>query len=1039
MRFNKKFMAAAVATATFALAACDGDDGNNGDNGLNSLVNQTNLLAGDANCEFGGVQIDSGLDSNSNNMLDEAEVTSTSFVCNTGDSPEVETLLASIRQSGASLIDIPQGALGSATFTSGTQTATLDFTTGFGSGAFHMPGESAAVFYTITDRGPNIGCDDSGDILGIEDFCGMGNDSDKIFPQPTYTPKITKWRLVSSESGVGAEIIEEIELRDTNGDLITGITNDLQAATTELSFDNNAAQLPFDNEGIDPEALIKLSDGTFWIAEEYGPSLIHVAADGTIIERVVPESVAADLADADYPVTGGIPDVYRFRQLNRGIESIAVSPDEEFLYFIMQSPLANTDADVYRNSRHVRLMKYELNNDGSLGSAVGEYVYVIDRPQTFGNEALGGDSSNNFTLVRISEMTALDTDELLVLERGSQTTKLYEIDLATAENVLGTDLSIATVVPNETDEPRVLENVFDLVSFDATPVAKALAFNTLTDLPEGVTAQTKLEGIALLDDETMLLINDNDFGIAGEQTQLLAMSREQINRESVVSQTVRMEPIATFTTVEDDPEGAAEIVSYDVAGERVFVVNAVAQSVDVLDASDVDDGELTLIETLDLVGDLAGTAIGNANSVAVFEDLLAVAVEADVSQDNGLIAFYDIAGDSVNFLSSVEVGALPDNVVFTPDGSKVVVAGEGEPDDDYVVDPEGTVAVIDVIDGVPAMTATIIGFTAFNEGAARAAEVDDDVRIFGPGASVAQDLEPEYIAVSSDSETAFVVFQENNAIAVINLTDNSVTSINGLGAKDFSIRGNQIDASNRDDAVNFQSYDNVVGLYQPDTIAAYNADGFDLVVTANEGDSRDYDGFSEEFRVEDFVTPGEAPVQLDPNHPEFASAQDEAILGRLRTTDQDGDDDGDGDIDTIHAYGARSFSIWNPELGIVFDSGDDFGKLAAGRVGLDFNDEDSRSDDRGAEPEAVDVGVINGRTYAFIGAERSSDIYLYDITSPFGPQFLQLINNEGDERPEGMDFVSAEDSPTGEALLFVGHEDSGTTTVYEITVRDSVN
>ncbi len=1035
MTFSKKFLAFAVATATLTLAACDGDDGNNGDNGRNSLISQTQLLPGDVNCSFGGVQIDSGLDANANGELDDSEITDTSFVCNPADSEETTTLLASLRAPGATLVDIPQGALGTAMFSSAgvADVAALELTTGFGSGAFHMRGESAVVFYTITDRGPNIGCDDAEDILGIAEFCGIDNDSDKIFPQLNYTPKITQWRLVNGESGVSAEIIQEIELRDQDGNVISGITNNLQAATTELSFDNDGNQIAFDNNGLDPESLVKLSDGTFWISDEYGPSLVHVASDGTILERVVPQSVAADLASANYPVTGGLPDVYRFRQLNRGIESIAVSPNEDFLYFIMQSPLANTTADIYRNSRHVRLMKYALNSDGTLGAAVGEYVYVLDRPQTFGNAQLGGDITNNFTAVRISEMTALDTDQLLVLERGTATTKLYEINLATAENILGTDLSSATVTANESSDPRVLENVFDLVSFNATPVAKALAFNTLTDLPENLTAPTKLEGIALLDDDTILLINDNDFGITGEQTQLLVMSRDAMNADSVVSQTVRMEAIATFTTVEADPDGAAEIVTFDSAGERVFVVNAVAQSVDVLDASGLSNGELTLIETLDLVGDLAPAAIGNANSVSVFGNLLAVAIEADNTQDPGFIAFYDVSGEAVSFINAVQVGALPDMVTFTPDGSKVLSAGEGEPSSDYSNDPIGTVAIINITNGVPATSATLLDFTAFNEGGARRAEFDENIRIFGPNASVAQDLEPEYIAVASDSQTAYVGLQENNAIAVIDLADNSIASIHSLGTKDFSIRGNQLDASDRDDAVNFQNY-NIVGIYQPDAIAAYSSNGFDFVVTANEGDARDYDTFSEEIRVEDLVDGQD--LELDPNHPEFENAGDRALLGRLEITNQDGDDDGDGDIDTIHTFGARSFSIWNPELGIVFDSGDDLGKLAAGRNGLGFNNNDSRSDSKGAEPEAVDIGVINGRTYAFIGAERSSDIYLYDITSAFAPQFIQLINNPGDERPEGMEFVPADRSPTGEALLVVGHELSGTTTVYEITVRN---
>ncbi|GLS26341.1 choice-of-anchor I family protein [Marinibactrum halimedae] len=1122
MHFQSKKVSLAISLA-IALAGCSGDDGgsgSDGSNGLNSLISQTTLAAGNVNCTFGGVQIDSGIDTDSDGNLSNTEINDTSYLCRTEDSPETMAVLENLSRLSAQPLALPQGELGEVTFnndatvslstvtsstttsstttsstttssttTSSTTTSsiaasstatsaqktgnTISFTTGFGSGAYHKPGESQSVFYTITDRGPNIACDDSGDIIDIEGFCGEGNDDFKIFPMPNYTPKIIQWSLTEIDGQPSASILQEIPLKNQNGDVITGLTNNLIATNTELSFGADSQKIEFDNEGVDPEALVKLQDGTFWISEEYGPSLLHIAADGTILERVVPESVADDLADANYPITGGLPDIFKTRKLNRGIESLALSPNEDFLYFIMQSPLANPTLDAYKNSRNVRLLKIVLNEDGTLGDLAGEYIYVMDRPQTFGLTGLGGDENRSkFTDVKISEMVALDENRLLVLERISQTTKLYEIDLTTGDNILNTTvgsnsvnnntISNNAVSTNESPTPKTLEEAFDLASIGAAPVAKALAFNTLTDLTEDVTVPKKIEGIALLNDDVMLLINDNDFGIEGDETEIIAVNRSKMNTEAVASQKIQLSAIATYTTDLEEKEGAAEIVAYDASRTRVFVVNAVDGSVDVLSANNIQAGQLSKITTLNLRGDMSNFTIGNANSVSVNGTLLAVAVENDNKQENGFVAFYDINNDIPEFIKAVSVGALPDMVTFTPDGSKAIVACEGEPSDDYNIDPEGSIAIISITNNTPEDTASLISFTDYNEGGNRAEELSSEVRIFGPNASVAQDLEPEYIAISEDSSTAYVSLQENNALLIINLNNNQIIDILPLGTKDFSVRGNQIDASDKDDQVQFGSYQQVVGLYQPDAIATYSTHDMQWILTANEGDAREYwfdaegntpeeqetycmnnsavdfdedDGclaFTEEYRLEDFTE--NKGAMLDAEHPEWEAAMDTSLLGRLKVTNTLGDTDNDGDIDIIHNYGARSFSIWHETYGLVYDSGDDFGKIAAGRKGNAFNDNDKRSDDKGAEPEAIVVGEAFNRTYAFIAAERSDDIYIYDITSPFGVQFIDIANNEGDEAPEGMTFVSAQDSPTGNPLVIVANEDSGTTTVYEVNL-----
>jgi hypothetical protein len=211
---------------------------------------------------------------------------------------------------------------------------------------------------------------------------------------------------------------------------------------------------------------------------------------------------------------------------------------------------------------------------------------------------------------------------------------------------------------------------------------------------------------------------------------------------------------------------------------------------------------------------------------------------------------------------AVEVGALPDMLVFTPDGKRVLVANEGEPNDAYDVDPEGSVSIIDLPNDITKLTQANVRtatFDKFND-----AELDPSIRIFGPGATVAQDLEPEYITVSKDSKTAWVALQENNAIAVLDIDSGEFTALRGLGFKDHRLPGNELDVSDRDKQINITNWP-VFGIYQPDAIASYDYQGRTYIVTANEGDARDYDGFSEEFRVKDLMLDARRHFRMPPN------------------------------------------------------------------------------------------------------------------------------------------------------------------------------
>ena len=408
--------------------------------------------------------------------------------------------------------------------------------------------------------------------------------------------------------------------------------------------------------------------------------------------------------------------------------------------------------------------------------------------------------------------------------------------------------------------------------------------------------------------------------------------------------------------------------------------------------------------------------------------------------------FLDEDGDPA--ADPVSVGIDPDSITFTPDGQKLVVTntGTGEPDDD----PEASISIVGVIrdpNGRVTTDSRQLSFRAFNdqEDALRA----QGVRIITPGSSVAQDLEPEDIALTADGATAYVSFVRNNAFATVDLEREAITAIHGLGTRDLNVPGQGIDASDRDDAINIRPWP-VQGYFAPDGIGVFPADGTLYVVTSNEGDPRDF----EDARV--------AELTLDPTaFPDAAELQLPENLGRLRITNVEGDTDGDGDFDQLFTLGTRSLAVWTTDGAPVFDSGDAFERKTAEAIPAFFNtsDEknqfDNRSADRGPEPEPLTVGEVAGRWYAFIGFERISGVIAYDITEPAAPRFAFYLNNRnfavdpeevcesgepkseecaeiGDIETESVLFIPAAESPNGRALLVATHEQTDSVTLIEL-------
>lgn len=461
--------------------------------------------------------------------------------------------------------------------------------------------------------------------------------------------------------------------------------------------------------------------------------------------------------------------------------------------------------------------------------------------------------------------------------------------------------------------------------------------------------------------------------------------------------------IAAIGSIDIGDAGAAEITAYDPLTQKLFVVNnSGTNRIDVVDLSN--PAKPVFLQAIGL-----GTYGGLVNSLDIHNGKLAAAIEAVVKTDPGKVVIFNCTDYTEQKV--IQVGSLPDMVTYSPDGRYLLTANEGEPNDNYSIDPPGTVSIIRVQD----YSVSTIDFSAF--AGSRAALSAQGLRIFGPGLDFTRDLEPEYITVSDDSRTAWVTLQENNAIARIDIENRKVESILPLGFKHYGLDTYKMDLSDRDNTIAFTKTWNVKGMFQPDAIAFLRSD-IPLLFTANEGDAREYSAFEEVKRIKD--------ITLDPSRfPNASQLRQDANLGRLNITKTLGDTDGDGDFDELYSFGARSFSIWNGQTGaLVYDSRNELDQAAAAAGYYD----DGRSDDKGAEPEGICIGRIGNKTFLFVGLERADAVAVYDISYPYYPIFVKIL--ACGDAPEGLRFIPAKESPNGKSLLLVSSENDGQIRVY---------
>lgn len=371
---------------------------------------------------------------------------------------------------------------------------TLCITRGVGSG---LARSGDGRIWAIGDRGPNLKVKLAVERYGCEALARHAEtDGAKVMPRLDIGPAISELAL----DGDAVRIARTIPLRDRSGRPLSGLPppGGLNGES-EPALTLAGETIEPDPAGVDSEGLAAAADGSFWVGDEYGPSVLRVAADGTVLARWVPCGSESLFEGADYPIVGRLPPIAAKRRLNRGFEALALSPDERRLYLVFQSPLSHPDLDAHRKGRHVRLWRLDADS----GEVEAQFLYPLDAPETFQRDrALGPFGRED---IKVSELAAIGPDRLLVLERGSATTKICSVDLDPACALPAEHLDMGT---RPTVEELSAEG-------GALPVlTKRLVLNT-DEMPE---LDADLEGLVALDGRTLLLVNDNDFGTEGVPT-----------------------------------------------------------------------------------------------------------------------------------------------------------------------------------------------------------------------------------------------------------------------------------------------------------------------------------------------------------------------------------------------------------------------------------------------------------------------------------------------------------------------------------------
>ncbi|KZN47798.1 esterase-like activity of phytase family protein [Pseudoalteromonas luteoviolacea] len=479
------------------LTACNGDDGaqgasgsdgtngttgKDGNSGLSSLVNQAELPMGDSTCFFGGIAIKSGLDTNDDGVLDDSEVSQSNSVCQ----PSPLTAQGAALPYTALRSDLQNGTVEGSVFEIRNG--------GFGSDMVAHP-QNKNQFYTLTDRGPNA------------TFTG-GYGKGKKFPIPDYTPRIGLFELHKNGT---IKKLKEILLKRPDGTPISGLPNTSSMGGTgetpytaeglpvledqTQAFDELNNPIKLDDYGLDGEGLVALGDGSFWISDEYGPHLVHFDAKGKEIERI-------NAFKNDDRVSLHLPQEFSNRRANRGMEGLAITPDEKTLVGIMQSTMYNPDKAV-KSLDVTRIVTINLETQ-----QISQYLYKQEQAQN---------SNSGIVALSNSEFLVIERDGAFYQQNPDAIKRIYKIDLSAATDLeqvnengdLSQDSELGLLISGKTIEQTVLETSWDtLTTHDIQPVSKTLILDLVQEIAY---PHDKLEGMWLIDHNRLAVINDDDF------------------------------------------------------------------------------------------------------------------------------------------------------------------------------------------------------------------------------------------------------------------------------------------------------------------------------------------------------------------------------------------------------------------------------------------------------------------------------------------------------------------------------------------------
>ena len=698
----------------------------------------------------------------------------------------------------------------------------------------------------------------------------------------------------------------------------------------------------------------------------------------------------------------------------------------EAVRLLDNSAITNTNVDA--------LVELRLNN--ATGSTVPFDATITGNIITITPATLFNSSQLYYVALLPNTVEDVSNNAITTIQSSTFTTGVPSVSFAsnfiTVNETAGTvSLTLNLVSPTTSSVSLVVKSSpFSTAnSSDFTLATQTLNFTSSSSLTQTISIpiinDTALEQQA----EYFVLSLENPVGVtvSGTNTSTIYII-DNDDLAPVRSLEIELNYIGSF-----DPSGAStstcEIVVHDPVSQRLFTTSAIAGFLDIINFSN--PAAPTLVSSINM------NTYGGVTSVAVKNGVVAVASPNADETLNGSVVFFDTNG---TFLKQVTVGALPDMITFSPDGTKVMTANEGQPNANYSIDPEGSVSIINIAGGIPNLNqsnVTTLLFTAYN--AQETALIASGVRKLKLTSTLSQDFEPEYITISADSQKAWVTLQENNAIVEINLTTSTISDIWALGAKDVSIPGNGMDISDNNGQVLIANWP-IKAFYMPDAVANYTVGGTTYLVTANEGDEKEYTGFVERTTV------GASTYILDTAlYPHAAVLKQSYNMGRFRVSNLSGNTDADTDFEVISAVGSRSFSIFNATTKqIVFDSGDDFEKYTAANLPTLFNADHSdniskgRSRAKGPEPEGVAIAQISNQTFAFISLERVGGVMVYNITNPNNVTFVEYKNSRstsawsGDNGPEGITYIKPENSPNGTPYILVANEISGTITIFEV-------